>query len=47
MPYYVYMKVRKIKTLKIRCKVLFTKSRPHKDFTKYNRKPKHKKTYEY
>ena len=41
------MKARKTKTLKIRCKVLFTKSRPHKDHSKYNRKPKHIKAYEY
>ncbi len=41
------MKVRKTKTPKIRLQVLFTKSRPHKDQSKYNRKPKHKKTYEY
>ena len=27
--------------------MIFTKARPHKDFTKYNRKPKHKKNYEH
>ena len=41
------MKVRKTKTPKIRLQVLFTKARPHKDHSKYNRKLKHKKTYEY
>lgn len=41
------MKVRKTKTPKIRLKVLFTKARPHKDNSKYNRKPKHIKAYEY
>ena len=45
--YYIYMKTRKTKTPKIRLQVLFTKARPHKDHSKYNRKLKHKKTYEY
>tara|TARA_Y100000287_G_C14225827_1_gene358962 strand:- start:1080 stop:1313 length:234 start_codon:yes stop_codon:yes gene_type:complete len=43
----IYMKARKVKTPKIRLQVLFTKSRPHKDHSKYNRKIKHKKSYEY
>ena len=32
--------------IKIRKKVLFTKSRPHKDKSKYSRKFKHKQTKE-
>ena len=35
------------KKIKIRKTMIFTKARPHKDFTKYNRKPKHKKNYEH
>jgi len=35
------------KKIKIRKTMIFTKARPHKDFTKYNRKPKNKKSYEY
>lgn len=35
------------KKIKIRKTMIFTKARPHKDFTKYNRKPKRKKSYEY
>jgi len=41
--YYIYMKVRKTKTQKLRLEVLFTKSRPHKVKTKtLHRKLKHK-----
>ena len=35
------------KKIKVRKPILFTTSRPHKDFTKYNRKPKHKISYEH
>ena len=45
MPYYVYMKVREIK---IRKQILFTKARPFKMKNKIlDRKQKHKKRYEY
>ena len=30
---------------KIRLKILFTKARPHKDKSKYNRKQKHRKDW--
>ena len=43
----VILVVMKVREIKIRKKVLFTKSRPHADKSKYNRKPKHKKNYEY
>jgi len=44
LPYYCIMKVREIK---IRKTMIFTKARPHKNLIKYNRKPKHKKNYEH
>ena len=34
------------KKIKVRKPILFTKSRPHKDLKKYNRKPKYKLQYE-
>ncbi len=37
------MKPKKTKPAKFRSKVLFTKARPHKDKSKYDRKPKHRK----
>ena len=37
----------KTREIKIRKPILFTKSRPHKDKSKYNRKTKHPKRYEY
>lgn len=39
------MKNKKSKAPKLRLQVLFTKARPHKDKSKYNRKPKHRKAW--
>ncbi len=39
------MKNKKPKAPKLRFQVLFTKARPHKDKSKYDRKPKYRKAW--